>query len=304
MTRASRILPGRRGGAVRGLIAAALALAAAPPGPAAAQGCDVRSLGEVVSTTTMRNESNENFACIRLRLETLETERDELERRLEQVERQGAGEPGVYRKEDGRVIRDERHFAPATFELTGDRGGRPRSLELDRDRVLERCGDAEGCLLTLGLEGVVVDGAPVRAMFAAGPCHFHLDGEENDWVLSGRCPPAGLPAGAAEDDGPDAGTPVPAGPVWGRDGDARPLGDTERAAQVILGFGGACYLAEAEPETRDGAAGGARLARDTRPDLFLVTAGAGWDPGGTFPAALLPLDLGDPDFRCSLTLRD
>lgn len=293
MTGARRILaePCRRIAAGLLTAATALVLMAAFPGAASAQDCVVRELDEVVSTTELRNDSNANFACIRRRLQALEAKREELERRLAEVERQGAGEPGVYRNENGRVIRDERHLAPATFVLTGDRQGRPRSLELDRARVLEMCADAEGCLITLGLSGVVVDGAPLRAMFSAGPCQFHLDTEENAWVLSGLCAPAGLP-GASEGSG---------APVWGRDGDARPLGGTGEASQVILGFGGACYLAEAQPETRRPDSG---FARDTRPDLFLVTAGAGWDPAGAFPAALLPLGLGDPDFRCSLTIRD
>lgn len=271
-----------------GLLAAGLA---APPGPAAAQDCAIGSLDDPISTTRLRDDSNANFACIRQRLEALEAKRAELEQRLQAVERLGAGEPGVYRNEDGRVIRDERHLAPATFVLTGDRQGRPRSLELDRARVLEMCADAEGCLITLGLSGVVVDGAPLRAMFSAGPCQFHLDGEENAWALSGLCAPAGLPGETGES----------GAPVWGRDGDARPLGGTGQAGQVILDLGGACYLAEAQPETRGPEPG---FARDTRPDLFLVTAGAGWDPVGAFPAALLPLGLGDPDFRCSLTIRD
>ncbi|HUF86951.1 MAG TPA: hypothetical protein VMM59_06180, partial [Thermohalobaculum sp.] len=74
--------------------------------------------------------------------------------------------------------------------------------------------------------------------------------------------------------------------------------------RILLAFAGACLLAEAEPDTRSLGSAAPRFARDVQPDLFLVTAGAAWDPTGAFPAAHLPLGPTDPGFECRLTFRD
>ena len=288
--------PARRA-AFRALMAAAFALAAGMPAPLAAQDCEVGKLSDWVSTSTMRDVADQNFECLQRRIEALERERAELARQIEQIENREELATAVYVNRDGRISREGRHLGPATFILTGDRRGRPRSLELDRARVVDMCGDAEGCLISLGLEGVVIGGVPIEAAFSGGACHFHLDPRENDWTLSGRCAEAGLPAGAGGE--AEAGHAT-----WGRDGDARPLGGASAEGRVILAFGGACLLAEAQPDTRATSDSEPRFQRDIQPDLFLVTAGAGWEPAGAFPADLLPLGLSDPDFRCSLTIRD
>lgn len=285
--------------AASALLGAALLLPAAAPAQEPAEDCEIGRLADWVTPSTRFEIADENFACLQRRIEALEEERDALARRIEHLEARDTLAATVYLNRNGRVSRDERHLGPATFVLAGDRRGRPRSLELERSRIVEMCADAEGCLISLGLRGVVIDGEPVAAMFSGGPCAFHLDETENAWAVSGNCADAGLPAPTP------AGAPEDGQPAWGRAGDARPFAGAAQEGRILFAFGGACLIAEAVPETRSAsAAGEARFARDTSPDLFLVTAGAGWEPAGAFPAALLPLGLTHPDFECSLTVRD
>jgi hypothetical protein len=294
--------PGRQSGLRSGVAGAILAaILAIPEMPAAQQpaaDCTVGKLSDWVTTSTQHEIADENFACLQRRIEALEQERDSLARRLGQLEDRETLAATVYLNRNGEVTRDGRHLGPATFVLTGDRRGRPRSLELDRERIAGMCGDAEGCLISLGLGGIVIGDTPVEAMFAAGPCIFHLDETENAWAVSGHCAEAGLPAPAS------SGVPEGGRAAWGRDGDARPMGGAMQEGRVILAFGGACLLTEAQPDTRSISADEPRFERDASPDLFLVTTGAGWAPAGPFPADLLPLGLSDPDFQCTLTIRD
>lgn len=287
-----------RGAAAGAILAAALGAPAALPAQEPAQDCAVGKLSDWVTTSTQREVADDNFACLQQRLEVLEQERDALVHRLEQLEDRETLAATVYLNRDGEVTRDGRHLGPATFVLTGDRRSRPRNLELDRDRIAEMCGDAEGCLISLGLKGVVIADAAVEAMFFRGPCLFHLDDDENAWAVSGHCAEAGLPAPSSAGMGEDGR------PAWGRDGDARPMMGASQEGRILLGFGGACLLAESRPYTRSVTAEEPRFERDARPDLFLVTAGAGWEPAGAFPSELLPLGLTHPDFQCSLTIRD
>lgn len=283
--------------AARALLAAAVAVIATLPGPASAQDCTLNSLSDWVSSGSMRDVADENFDCLRQRIEALEQERDTLARRIEQLADRNTIAATVYLNRNGRISRDERHLGPATFVLNGDRRGRPKSLELDHDRMVEMCADAEGCLINLGLRGVVIDGEPVAATFSIGPCPFHLDADTNDWALSGSCVATDLPA-------PLTASADESGPVWGRDGDARPLGDAGGDGQMVLGLGGACLLAESRPNTRRVPGSPPRFERDTRPDFYLVTTGERWAPDGAFPSALLPLERSQPDFQCSLVIRD
>ena len=287
-----------RGAAARAILAAALAAPATLAAQVPAPDCTVGKLSEWVTTASQHEVADENFACLQQRLEALEQERDTLVRRLGQLEDEETVAATVYLNRDGQVSREGRHLGPATFVLTGDRRGRPKSLELDRERVVGMCGDAEGCLVSLGLRGIVIGDRPIEAMFAAGPCILHLDEEENAWAVSGHCAQAGLPAPASTG-GPEGGQPA-----WGRDGDARPMAGDTQEGRVLLGFGGACLVTESPPETRSASAGEPRFERDSNRDLFLVTAGAAWEPAGAFPAELLPLDVTHPDFQCTLTIRD
>ena len=326
--------------AVPGLVAVAALLAAGPgTRPAAAQDaapdCKVSEIASTAAVTDTLERLADSVACLTERVEALREQNAALRNRLDVVEDERGAVAAAYRNVDGTVDRKDRYFGPATFVLTGDRQGRARSLPLDHDLVLAMCADADGCLVTLGLTGAVVDGEPVETMFATGPCTLQIDAAEGTWSLSGLCaegplpPVAGVPAeptGAA--DAPEqpeptdpqadpeatetAGTaaapetaamPGPA-PRWGRDGNARPFGDTAQEARVLLDFAGACFLAEAPPEVSRFGTPQTRFGRDTDADLFLVSGGTGWDPTGAFPVAHLPMRVTDPTFECRLTLRD
>ncbi len=314
--------------ALHGLLAALAALWAAPA-PAQAPDCRMEQSTSSFATPDILAMLGRNLECLERRLDALREENAALRNRLDVVEDERGAAGAAYRNVDGTVDRKDRYLGPATFVVTGDRGGGPRSLRLDHPLLLAMCGDADGCLLTLGLTGAIAPGEPVETMFADGPCILHLDGEEGTWSLSGFCAETPLPAPTAstvapaseteETAGTDdaAGTepaasnadPAPAsaeraGPRWGRDGDARPFGDALREGRVIHGFAGACFLAEAAPVTRRFGNAAARLGRDVQADLFLVAAGADWDPAGTFPRASLPADPRAPDFDCRLTVRD
>jgi hypothetical protein len=231
-------------------------------------------------------------------VDDLTAKQDRLTRELRELTEAFAETAMAYRNLDGSIDRNERNLGPATFVLSGDRLGNPTHLKLDRELVLGLCGDAEGCLVELGLDGVVIGGEEVETRFARGPCSFHIDGKTGAWALSGLCSEADLPD-PAEDVGADT-----VRPVWGRSGDAGPIGGTEQDGRIILGFGGACFLAEAAPERRRVTEPEPRFQRDTARDLYLVAAGARWNPKGDFPKRLLPLGLSDPLFHCRLTLRD
>ncbi len=325
MTVAIQLADRARTLALPGLVAAAATLLAAP---APAQDCELDDIVATTAVTDTLERVADNLECLAERVAALSAENAALRDRLDVLEDKRAAVAAAYRNVDGAVDRKGRYLGPATFVLTGDRQGRPRSLALDHDLVLAMCADTDGCLVTLGLTGAVIDGEPVETMFATGPCTLHLDADEGTWSTSGLCfedplPPAGgaprepEPAASSEgttatdpesgdgEDSADARAPD-AIPRTGRDGNARPFGGDEQAAQMLLGFAGACFLAEAPPRTSRFAANATEpeLARDTEADFFLVSAGTAWDPTGGFPVAHLPQRVTDPDFDCRLTLRD
>lgn len=232
------------------------------------------------------------------RIDELTAEKDRLATEFQELEEFLSPTATAYRNTDGKVDRDERHLGPATFILSADRMGKPRSLELDHALMIEMCGDAEGCLATFGLTGVVIAEEVVEAMFTGRPCGLHLDRTEGTWALSGSCASADLPLRDVE------GAPGTGHPAWGRDGDAKPLDSAKWDTRLIFSFGNACFLSEAAPKLPSGAASQARLNRDTKRGLFLIAAGTKWDPTGEFPSDLLPMSLRDPTYQCRLTIRD
>jgi len=279
----------------------AAALAAAAPAQVRTDGGSNGGSFEIAQSDYLRQDVEalrNRVGSLERQLEQLASAQARLLAELQELRQAAAATGTAYRSLAGKVDRDERHLGPATFVLPGDRLGRPTDLKLDRALVLEMCGDAEGCLLQLGLEGIVIGGEEVETRFSRGPCSFHLDRETGAWALSGLCAATDLPPLAAD------AAADPGAPAWGRLGDASPIGGAEQDGRVILGFGGACYLAEAAPERRQVTQQPARLQRDTGRDLYLVAAGAKWDPAQGFPFAYLPLGLTDPLFRCRLTLRD
>lgn len=318
-----------------GCLLAGLALLWAAPAPAQAPDCALEDAPTgSLPTADLLEIIAGNLACLEGRIAALSEENAALRNRLDVIEDARGAAGAAYRNLDGEVDRKDRYLGPATFVVSGDRRGGARSLLLDHALVLAMCGDADGCLVTLGLTGAVAEGEPVATMFADGPCVLHLDGDTGAWSLSGVCAAAALPPAAAgtadpaetqeataEPETADAtetaetgetgetmeASPEPApgaAPRWGRDGDARRFGEARRRAGVILDFAGACLLAEAAPETRRFGSAEPRLASDAEADLFLVAKGAGWDPEATFPAKSLPLRITDPDFDCRLTFRD
>lgn len=330
MTFAFQLTHGTRRLALACLLAGVAAYAGLPV-PAPAQDCELEALAAPYATAETLDILGQNIACLERRLEAVREENAALRGRVDVLEDARGAVAAAYRNRDGEVDREGRYLGPATFVVSGDPRGGPTSLPLDHDRVLAMCGDADGCLASLGLAGALVDGEPVETMFATGPCVLHL-AADGTWSLSGACaeggfPPASAAADAADDGGPAepaeaaatadkaeasdaAATAEPPRPVappaaflWGRDGDAARFGDAQRG-RILLGFAGACFVSEAAPETARFGTAPPRFDRDTEADLFLVAAGRNWDPTDTFPAAQLTARGTAPFFDCRLTLRD
>ncbi|HUF86480.1 MAG TPA: hypothetical protein VMM59_03790, partial [Thermohalobaculum sp.] len=152
---AVRLADAARRLALRGLLAGVTALAAAP-GPAGAQDCRVGDIGDPTVSARLDERVEDQLRCLQSRLDALKQENDALRDRLEVLEDARAAPAAAYHNRDGTVDRKDRYLGPATFVLTGDRRGRPRSLALDQALVLAMCGDADGCLVSLGLKGIVV----------------------------------------------------------------------------------------------------------------------------------------------------
>ncbi len=235
--------------------------------------------------------SEANLIDLGERVRALELERDRLDGELEAMRQLVWPTIWHYRNVDGRAERSERYLAPATFVLSGSMRGTAKAQPLDPAILLDLCADTDGCVVRMGLEGLVLADEDVEAVFLGAPCGLDLDRKTGDWALAADCPGA-----SAGDAGAD-------GWIWGRDGDDEPLGQGITEGRVILSFGNACFLAEARPRGGLGPAD-AGLQRDTNQDLFLITAGPGWDPRWPFPEHLLPTGPGESPFSCHLTIRD
>ncbi len=249
------------------ICASALVFIAAAPGTAQAQDCKIKDIDRGTSIDRIRLRSKANFRCLELHIDALRAAQGEMRAEIERLK--AAAMPAksmtAFRDVDGAPDMDGRLVGPATFVLSGDRGGKPTSLEIEEHQLEGLCADEDGCLVTLGLEGVVVDGEQIQTRFSRGPCNFHIDAETGTWALSGLCAAEDLPRTGAE---PESGNPSAA---WGRDGDAVPLSNARQDGRVILGFANACLIAESLPQRPSLARREARLQPDARRDLYLVT---------------------------------
>ncbi|MDH3668670.1 MAG: hypothetical protein OEN23_17230 [Paracoccaceae bacterium] len=278
----------------------ALLLFAAASGPAQAQDCKIRDIDRGASIDRIRLRSEANFKCLEIHIDALRAAQRELRAEIKTLKAGAtpAKSMTAFRDVDGAPDQDGRLVGPVTFVLSGDRGGKPTSLEIE-DRQLEGlCADEDGCLGTLGLEGVVIDGEQIQTRFARGPCNFHIDAKTGTWALSGLCATEDLPSTGVEPE------PANQGAAWGRDGDAVPLGNARQDGRIILAFANACFLAESLPQRPSLARREARLQPDARRDLYLVTTGSEWALLDGFPREALALGLTDLPFRCRLTIRD
>lgn len=187
---------------------------------------------------------------------------------------------------DGRVSSGEPRVAPAIFRLGADPRGGAASRALDADVLDRRCGDADGCLVSLGLAGVIEGGTPIEASVTLGPCILHLDDTRGAWAVSGGCD--------ASDDGRVPGR-------WGRDGAGAGFSAPDREARLLLDLAGVCLFAEAPPTRLRRLDAPPELEPDRTEGLFLVATGVDWHLGPGFPTDMLPPGA---RFDCELTLRD
>lgn len=278
----------------------AFLLISAIPAAGHAQDCRIRGIDRGASIDQIRLRAEANFKCLEIHVDALRATQRELRAEIEALKAGAAPARSVtaFRDTDGTRDDGGRFIGPATFILSGDRLGKPASRELDASQVAALCGDEDGCLVTLGVDRVVIDGEQIQTRFSRGPCSFHIDAETGTWGLSGPCAAGHLPAGGIEPEQASQGV------TWGRDGDTVPLGNGRRDGRVVFALANACLVAESPPQRPSLTRTEARLQRDARRDLYLIAAGTEWAPTGNFPSEALTPGRTDPPFRCRLTLRD
>lgn len=251
--------------------------------------CEIRRPSGTQQGLGPNSIAHDNIICLDRRLKDLRAEARALERRIEEIEQFQDAVAETIRDETAaepeRIRRPQ--SAPVTFLLTSASRRRPESLALDPEIIARFCADADGCLLTLGLHGVVEGRSRFEAVLSHGPCSFHIDAETGAWALDPGCAD---PGSGADRLGPR-----------GRDGDGATFSDRDRGAEILLGIMGACLLTEGRPARRVTVSGPPGLEMDTTRGLHLLAATPDWDPQRRFPEALLPP--GAP-FDCRLTLRD
>jgi len=206
--------------------------------------------------------------------------------RLETVEEAQRAALTPHLDVDGRVSSGEPRVAPATVRLGADPRGGAASRALDAEVLDRRCGDADGCLVSLGLAGVMEEGTPLEASLTLGPCILHLDDTRGAWAVSGGC--------AGSDGGRVPGR-------RGRDGDGSGFSAGDGEARLLLDLAGVCLFAEAPPTRLRRLDAPPELEPDRTRGLFLVATGVDWHLGGGFPTDLLAPGT---RFDCELTLRD
>lgn len=158
--------------------------------------------------------------CVNDRLAELETEKAQLQDKVDKLDKIMAGLPGEMTDMNGRVTRSGGgNLMRAGFSV--DARARQAAMEMDIDQTaLEHlCG--EGCSLTLVLTAIGLREGDPTPIFATGPCAFQYKAKSGAWTRGGTCG-----AEAAGVDGDGSLSDAPGGDIIAIAGEACLLADS------------------------------------------------------------------------------
>jgi hypothetical protein len=196
--------------------------------------------------------------------------------------------------------------------VNGTANAGPAYAPINMTQFEELCGDEDGCSLTLGATRFHEEKNPnymVNAPLQGAPCRFFLNRATRAWTLSEYCTALYGNYVYSSDRSHYEFTSAPYqiytySNSYGIDDSGGKGSDLDGQPLVILGFKGACYLAESAPDINRG--GGHFLPDDpaqpsTGKGLYLIASSPTWDYPGVYPATW-PAD--DPQRRCELIVED
>ncbi len=221
------------------------------------------------------------------------------------------------------------------------------SQPVNNAKLEELCADANGCSITLGATRFRDNRQPdyvIDAPINGGECRFYLNTARHSWTVSQDCVAMyGLyRANEATNvydvfdrayqryeysnvygiDGSGAGGNYDECLEYEGDDPKQQPGDADGFPLIVMGFKGACYLAESEPDL---AKNNGCLQTDSGAGLFLIASHPTWDYGGAYPkadndhngdgvidagfpnagqAAPRPWPTADTNRQCILTIKD
>ncbi|WP_200683662.1 hypothetical protein [Paracoccus caeni] len=228
-----------------------------------------------------------------------------------------------YVYDNGTLTETEIAGAKMVVRVNGSANAGPVSVPIDMERFVQICGDADGCLLTLGatrfrqqIDGLTDESYILQVPLQGAPCRFFWDVQTRGWSLSQACIAtyglyayAGVyPFGSYQFS--RAYQVYEYGNFYGHD-DSQIGSDVDTLPLNIMSFKGACFLSEAPPD-RD-RRGGHLLPDDpqatgTGDGLYLIASSPDWDDTGAYPKAdrggRSPWPEDDPLRQCVLIAED
>jgi hypothetical protein len=172
------------------------------------------------------------------------------------------------------------------------------SLDIDHAKLVELCGDRDGCTVSLGV-GRWRNGADVIDTTLVGaPCKMFINPVNNTWAVSTACTQWYATWTPNNDGAPTWNSASPGfyapyyTSTYGEDGTA--------PANVVL-HNRACYFAESAPDVSPDHEPAAFLA-DGSPGMYLVASHPTW--AGAYYVGDAFWDSDDPDRACELIIED
>lgn len=176
----------------------------------------------------------------------------------------------------------------ARVRVNGSADGSVKSVAVDNTRLQELCADGDGCTLSLGATRFRDLADPtyiIEAPMHGGPCRFFLDAATGSWSLSQYCVAIyGLYAydsGSSQWQFERPYQIYEYSNVYGLDGSGGGI-DPDGGALIVLGFKGACYLAESAPNPSSTAG---EFTADSSVGLHLVASGSSWESASIYPTS-------------------
>lgn len=218
-----------------------------------------------------------------------------------------------YIYDNGTLSRTSLSGGKMVVRVNGSAGTGPVSHPIDMSRFEELCGDEDGCTITLAvtrfLGGETKPYSVTNVPLQGAPCRFFWLPATKEWSLSQYCVATfGL---YKYSDARKAYTYDRAYQIYeysydfGKDDSYTSGENPDSNSYQIMSFKGACYLAEAAPDTRRN--NGKWLPDDpnqpaTGRGLHLVASSPLWDFPGVYPAERWPET--DPQRACVLIVED
>jgi hypothetical protein len=223
-----------------------------------------------------------------------------------------------YVYDNGSLTRSRAGNSKMVVVLNGSNNAGPVSLALDMERIEAMCGDADGCMVTLGatrFRDQKVKNYILEVPLLGAPCRFFYYKQSKNWSLSQSCVATyGVYAFSDSSNTWEFSRAYQVyeySNAYGKDNSYHDGLDIDGQPLIVMSFKGACYIAEsaADPKRTDGGF----LPDDpnnptTGRGLFLVASSPTWDYSGSYPKdddgvqRVWPGD--DPERQCVAIFED